>query len=397
MALKRSSKIFTYLIFLTLLLLYLYSTLLPHSSISPPKSSSSLTSKCKIPFKGKWVFNPNHKPMYNSTCPFHRNAWNCYRNQRQNMGQINSWQWVPENCDAVSKIDPFKFLGLMRNRRIGFVGDSLNENFVVSFLCVLHVADGGAKRWKRKGAWRGGFFPKFNVTVAYHRAVLLAKYQWQPKQSAVAAQEGQKGNYRVDVDFPADDWVNITNFYDVLIFNTGHWWNLEKFPKETPLVFYKAGKPMVPPPGILDGLGVVLESMVSYIQKNIPSKTIKFWRLQSPRHFYGGDWNENGSCLFDKPLEEHQLDLWFDPSNNGVNKEARTLNGIIEEVVKGTDIELLDLTHLSEFRADAHPAVWLGKKDAVAIWGQDCMHWCLPGVPDTWVDILAELIQYRLK
>lgn len=84
------------------------------------------------------------------------------------------------------------------------------------------------------------------------------------------------------------------------------------------------------------------------------------------------------------------------PSNNGVNKEARQLNLLIEEALQGTDIQLLDLTHLSEFRADAHPSIWLGKKDAVAEWGQDCMHWCLPGVPDTWVDILSEEIRYRL-
>lgn len=36
-------------------------------------------------------------------------------------------------------------------------------------------------------------------------------------------QDGLKGIYRVDVDVPADDWINATKFYDVLIFNTGHW------------------------------------------------------------------------------------------------------------------------------------------------------------------------------
>lgn len=90
-----------------------------------------------------------------------------------------------------------------------------------------------------------------------------------------------------------------------------------------------------------------------------------------------------------------QLDLWFDPKNDGVNKEARLFNSMIKEALQGSGIELLDLTYLSEFRADAHPAIWLGKKDAVEIWGQDCMHWCLPGVPDTWVDILSELIRIR--
>lgn len=92
-----------------------------------------------------------------------------------------------------------------------------------------------------------------------------------------------------------------------------------------------------------------------------------------------------------------QLDSWFDPVKNGTNKEARRVNHLIEETLKGTDIRMLNLTHLSEFRGDAHPAVWLGKKDAVATWGQDCMHWCLPGVPDTWVDILTRLIAYNVE
>ncbi|XAR73030.1 hypothetical protein NMG60_11019880 [Bertholletia excelsa] len=394
MAPKLPSSLLTWLIFPTCLLIFLYSTILPlYTPPTKPQPSRPLISPsftCNL-FNGRWVMDPNRKPIYDGTCPFHRNAWNCLRNQRENMDRINIWKWVPEKCE-LPRIDPFAFLRLMRDKRIGFVGDSLNENFLVSLLCILRVADEGAKKWKRKGAWRGVFFPKFNVTVAYHRAVLLAKYQWQPAQSAIKNQDGLKGIYRVDVDIPADDWANITDFYNVLIFNTGHWWGLDKFPKETPLVFYKAGKPIEPPLEMFDGLKVVLENMVPHIQNEFPRKTLKFWRLQSPRHFYGGEWNQNGSCPFSEPLEEHQLDLWFDPSNNGVNKEARRLNHLIEEALQGTDIQLLDLTHLSEFRADAHPAIWLGKKDAVAVWGQDCMHWCLPGVPDTWTDILSQLI-----
>lgn len=92
-----------------------------------------------------------------------------------------------------------------------------------------------------------------------------------------------------------------------------------------------------------------------------------------------------------------QLDSWFDPRNRGVNKEAREVNSLIQSALIGTGIQLFNLTYLSEFRADAHPAIWLGKKDAVAIWGQDCMHWCLPGLPDTWVDILVARIMHYFQ
>ncbi|BAT73872.1 hypothetical protein VIGAN_01142200 [Vigna angularis var. angularis] len=393
---KLPSNLLPWLIVLTFATFYFFSTFLSLHTFSSSTTSQSLAiSKCNL-FTGQWVSDPDRTPLYDQTCPFHRNAWNCLRNERQNMSFINSWKWVPRNCH-LNRIDPFRFLGRMRNRNIGFIGDSLNENFLASFLCTLRVADEGAKKWKKKGAWRGAYFPKFNVTVAYHRAVLLSRYQWQPKQAKGGMQDGSEGFYRVDVDVPADDWAKIAGFYDVLVFNTGHWWNNDKFPEEKPLVFYQAGQAIVPPLRMLDGLKVVLANMITYIQKEFPRNTLKFWRLQSPRHFYGGDWNQNGSCLFNRPLEENELDSWFEPRNNGVNREARLLNYVIEEALQGTDIHLLDLTHLSEFRADAHPAIWLGRKDAVAVWGQDCMHWCLPGVPDTWVDILSQLINDGLE
>ena len=53
--------------------------------------------------------------------------------------------------------------------------------------------------------------------------LLLIKQRWQPKQSELGGKDGLKGIFRVDVDVPADDWAKITSFYDVFVFNTGHW------------------------------------------------------------------------------------------------------------------------------------------------------------------------------
>lgn len=49
------------------------------------------------------------------------------------------------------RIDTERLLRMMRNRNIGLVRDSLNENFLLSFLCILRTTDVGAKKWKKKG------------------------------------------------------------------------------------------------------------------------------------------------------------------------------------------------------------------------------------------------------
>ncbi|MCO5567082.1 hypothetical protein L7F22_020767 [Adiantum nelumboides] len=125
--------------------------------------------------EGNWVFDREREPLYGEACPFHRNAWNCEKNKRPGLDDIYKWKWVPHSC-SLSATEPTRFLSSFQNMNLGFVGDSLNENLLVSLLCILASADPGARRWKKRKAWRGAYFPKYNVTVGYHRAVLLADY-----------------------------------------------------------------------------------------------------------------------------------------------------------------------------------------------------------------------------
>lgn len=62
---------------------------------------------------------------------------------------------------------------------------------------------------------------------------------------------------------------------------------------------------------------------------------------------------------------------------------------------RGLQMEYINITRLSDYRKDAHPSIhkrqWkpltqerLRNPKSYA----DCVHWCLPGVPDVWNQIL---------
>lgn len=49
-------------------------------------------------------------------------------------------------------------------------------------------------------------------------------------------------------------------------------------------------------------------------------------------------------------------------------------------------VYLLDITLLTQLRKDGHPSKFADGA------GLDCSHWCLPGAPDAWNEILYSLL-----
>uniref|UniRef100_A0A7N0TML3 Trichome birefringence-like N-terminal domain-containing protein n=1 Tax=Kalanchoe fedtschenkoi TaxID=63787 RepID=A0A7N0TML3_KALFE len=334
---------------------------------------------------GKWIYDPDAKPKYDNTCKEIFKGWNCV-GKKSNGWEIAKWRWKPERCD-LRPFDPLRFLERYRNTNLGFVGDSLNRNMFVSLFCSLRQASNEVKKWRPAGADRGFTFLKYNLTIAYHRTNLLARYgSWSANENGGALESlGFKKGYRVDVDIPEATWAEAPSFHNILIFNTGHWWWApSKFdPVKSPMLFFKAGQPVIPPRTPDAGLDMVLEHMIRYIESNMHPSGVKVFRTQSPRHFEGGDWYEGGSCQREKPLGSEQVEKLFSLNNNGTNMEARLVNQHLFKALKGSRFGILDITHMSEFRPDAHPASAGGKKH------DDCMHWCLPGLTDTWNDLLV--------
>lgn len=69
-----------------------------------------------------------------------------------------------------------------------------------------------------------------------------------------------------------------------------------------------------------------------------------------------------------------------------VTGEAHPGELVLERVLRTVSkpVYLLNITSMSQFRQDGHPSVFGAGGHRVL----DCTHWCLPGVPDTWNQLL---------
>lgn len=58
-----------------------------------------------------------------------------------------------------------------------------------------------------------------------------------------------------------------------------------------------------------------------------------------------------------------------------------------------TPVTYLNISRLTDYRKDGHPSIYRSIYDSEkelteAEHYQDCSHWCLPGVPDLWNELL---------
>lgn len=74
----------------------------------------------------------------------------------------------------------------------------------------------------------------------------------------------------------------------------------------------------------------------------------------------------------------------------GDSDQTRVLETVLRDM--NNPPFLLDITLLSAMRKDAHPSIYSGDltpgQRANPDHSADCSHWCLPGLPDTWNQLL---------
>ncbi|KAM7275817.1 hypothetical protein ACFE04_017683 [Oxalis oulophora] len=191
----------------------------------------------------------------------------------------------------------------------------------------------------------------------------------------------RKPTLRIDaIDRGSSRWRGA----DILIFNTAHWWSHSK--TKSGINYYQDKDQVHPKLDVSIAFRRALMTWSSWVDRYINKrKTQVFFRSSSPSHFSGGQWNSGGHCTeATRPLNQSL--------GSGISEK----NIIVEDVIKQmkTGVTILNVTGLSGYRIDGHPSVYGRKPESSRV--QDCSHWCLPGVPDIWNELLYFHLQSKL-
>ncbi|KAK8505722.1 hypothetical protein V6N11_054850 [Hibiscus sabdariffa] len=345
-----------------------------------------IVNECRI-FDGKWVRDESY-PLYPpGSCPYIDESFNCFVNGRPDRG-YEKYRWQPNGC-ILPRLDGKHMLELLRGKRVVYIGDSLGRNMWESLVCVLRnsVEDktgvfevSGREELGKEGS-HSIAFKSYNCSIEYFRSPFLVQ-EWE----TVVRNGSKKETLRIDmIDQSFNKYKNV----DVLIFNTGHWWTHDKTKKGSG--YYQEGNTIYNRMNVKVAFRKALTTWAKWIDTNIDSmKTLVFFRGFSASHFRGGRWNSGGQC--DGETEPITNDKYM--------KKYPSKMRIFESVVNGmtTPVLYLNVSRMTGFRKDAHPSIYRKqnlteeeKSSPTRI--QDCSHWCLPGVPDTWNELVyAQLL-----
>ncbi|XP_019177150.1 PREDICTED: protein trichome berefringence-like 7 [Ipomoea nil] len=329
-------------------------------------------SECDI-YDGNWVVD-NSYPLYiASECPFVEQGFNCLANGRTD-GDYIRWKWRPRSC-GIPRYHVHSTLEMLRNKRVVFVGDSMSRTQWESLICLLmtgvqdksSVFEVNGNKITKLIRFLGVRFSSFNFSIEFYRSVYLVQHNW----SAKYGPRRVRSTLKLDkMDAISHEWTNA----DILIFNSGQWWVPGKLFGTG--CYFQVGNTIRLGMSIPMAFRTALQTWASWVDANInPNRTRVFFRTYEPSHW--------------RNLTLRQCYVPNQPLSETGGQEYSSFSDAILNVVKSmiVPVTVLHITPMAAFRSDAHVGTWSDNPSL-----SDCSHWCLPGVPDVWNEIVLSYL-----
>lgn len=360
------------------------------ASVDDMFSGDSL-SECNL-FSGKWVFDNTSYPLYKEKeCKFMSDQLACNKFGREDLSYQN-WRWQPHHCD-LPRFNATRLLERLRNKRMVFVGDSLNRGQWVSMVCLLDssIQDPNLKFMNYNGSNLISFKAVgYNASIEFYWAPLLVESN---SDDPVNHKLPERIVRSQSIEKHARFWTDA----DILVFNSYLWWRRPHIKVlwgsfEDKNGIYKEVE-------MLRSYEMALKTWSDWLEIQVDrAKTQLFFISMSPTHERAEEWGASNdqNCYNETNLitKEGYVGSGTDP------KMMKIVENSIDELKsRGLKVEIINITQLSEYRKEGHPSTYRKQWETLSEEQlsnpssySDCIHWCLPGVPDVWNELLYAYI-----
>ncbi|KAH0852733.1 hypothetical protein HID58_090800 [Brassica napus] len=293
-------------------------------------------------FTGQWMKDPSY-PLYDpSTCPFIRREFACKKNGRPDL-DYPTFRWQPQGC-KLAWFNGVDFLQKNRGKKMMFPKSMAVFDMYAPLFCSQVSL----------------YYDHIRHYLNLHIPVEI-KFDRNPYLVDIVS-EKIGSVMKLDSINDGKNWLGM----DTLIFNTWHWWSRKSWD------YIQIGRNFTKDMDRMAAFEIALGTWGKWVD------TVSIFQGISPSHYNGSLWGEPAAHSCAGQTEP----LWGTSYPGGLPPEVGVLKRALGKITK--PVTLLDITMLSLLRKDGHPSIYgIGGRT-----GNDCSHWCLSGVPDTWNEIL---------